>query len=76
MANEGRKLTAEPEDVTVHLISVALKQLSCHFHHLLQVLHLNRRNPTNNENTIICIIICSYMHCMLLHVCVCVLPGY
>lgn len=29
------KLTAEPEDVAVHLISVRLKQLGCHLHHLL-----------------------------------------
>lgn len=43
-ANIKRKakktLTAETKDVTVHLISVTLKQLSCHVHHLLQWFHL------------------------------------
>lgn len=35
-----KRLTAEAENVAVHFISIALKQLGRHVHHLLQGLHL------------------------------------
>lgn len=82
-ANEGRRLTAEPEDVTVHLISVALKQLSRHFHHLLQVLHLNRGNPTSNSNSNVCntifrkwVCVCTWLFKMHLSAYHCRRPGF
>lgn len=38
-----KRLTAESEDVTVHFIPIAFKQLGGHVHHLLQGLHLYKR---------------------------------
>lgn len=55
---EEKKLTAETEDVTVHFISVTLKEFSRHVHHLLQRLHLHTHTTrydsllfTTDENT-------------------------
>lgn len=64
--NEGRRLTAEPQDVTVHLISVALKQLGCHFHHLLQGLHLQTK-PRHLQLESLSLL---YVTCVCIRVCV------
>lgn len=45
-------LTAETEQIVVHVISVTLKQLDRHIHHVLKGLHLAKKDSNNDTHSI------------------------
>lgn len=45
-------LTAEAEQIVVHVISVALKQLDRHVHHVLKGLHLGKKDSNSDTHSI------------------------
>lgn len=71
---QKKRLTAEAEDVTVHFISVTLKQFSRHVHHLLQRLHLHTQTQQRvtflllyvDDKTTVCALPC-WQKCIFLH---------